>query len=302
MTKPVVTPEDAARQIHTQPGRSAILFGPERSGLETEDVALARAILTVPINPEFGSLNLAQAVILVAYEWSKGEALVSPTVEEKLPPAPQDELDGMIAQLQDARDAIDDPKLWPPPATPRNLAEGYRYVLGFLYGSISRCLGPTPEFPYFVRAIQPLNRSTIDNCDALYLMAPIDGNYSYTIRGRAGDTSAWRGGKAPAGVRKAPHYVIFEAPSGYSGESGSLKELKPGSRILSHQFEMPGVKPDRTWVVESTEDGDKHRIFLWRFVGKRLRCRRRRHTQLPVVEHGSGFDGVLGWHLSIQCL
>ena len=100
VTKPVVTPEEAARAIHAGPGRSAILFGPERSGLETEDVALARTILTVPINPEFGSLNLAQAVILVAYEWSKGEALASPTVEELLPPAPQDELDGMIGQLE----------------------------------------------------------------------------------------------------------------------------------------------------------------------------------------------------------
>jgi outer membrane protein assembly factor BamB len=42
-----------------------------------------------------------------------------------------------------------------------------------------------------------------------------------------------------------------------------LDKLKPGSRILSHQFEMPGVKPDKTWIVESKEDGDKHRIFLW---------------------------------------
>ena len=71
VTKPVVGPEEAADAIHAAPGRSAILFGPERSGLETDDVALARAIVTVPINPEFGSLNLAQAVILVAYEWSK---------------------------------------------------------------------------------------------------------------------------------------------------------------------------------------------------------------------------------------
>ncbi|ANY20625.1 putative tRNA/rRNA methyltransferase [Tsuneonella dongtanensis] len=100
VTKPVVTPEVAAREIRAQPGRSAILFGPERSGLETEDVALARTILTVPINPEFGSLNLAQAVILVAYEWSKREALASPTVEDLLPPAPQEDLDGMIAQLE----------------------------------------------------------------------------------------------------------------------------------------------------------------------------------------------------------
>ena len=100
VTKPVLTPEAAAREIHAAPGRSAILFGPERSGLESDDVALARTIVTVPINPEFGSLNLAQAVILVAYEWSKGEALASPPSVELEPPAPQDDLDGMIGQLE----------------------------------------------------------------------------------------------------------------------------------------------------------------------------------------------------------
>jgi tRNA/rRNA methyltransferase len=101
VTKPVVTPEEAAREIHAQPGRSAFVFGPERSGLETEDVTLARAILTVPINPEFGSLNLAQAVILCAYEWSKHlGGLAQPPAEDLLPPAPQEELEGMIAQLE----------------------------------------------------------------------------------------------------------------------------------------------------------------------------------------------------------
>ncbi|KQN25554.1 rRNA methyltransferase [Sphingomonas sp. Leaf33] len=99
VTKPVVTPEVAARDIHAGPGASAILFGPERSGLETEDVALARTIITVPINPEFGSLNLAQAVILVAYEWSKGIALKSPPAVDLDPPAPQEEWEGMFGQL-----------------------------------------------------------------------------------------------------------------------------------------------------------------------------------------------------------
>ncbi len=99
VTKPVVRPDEAAAAIRREPGGSAILFGPERSGLETDDVAIARTILTVPINPEFGSLNLAQAVILVAYEWSKGADLVQPSVTDILPPAPQEELDGMIAQL-----------------------------------------------------------------------------------------------------------------------------------------------------------------------------------------------------------
>ena len=100
VTKPVVAPEQAAAQIRAAPGRSAILFGPERSGLETDDVAVARTILTVPINPKFGSLNLAQAVILVAYEWSKAEGLASPPRVDLAPPAPQAELDGLIGQLE----------------------------------------------------------------------------------------------------------------------------------------------------------------------------------------------------------
>lgn len=100
VTKPVLTPEVASREIHSQPGRSAILFGPERSGLETSDVALARAIVTVPINPEFASLNLAQAVILMAYEWSRNAQLAQPPQEHLLPPAPQHELEGLIGHLE----------------------------------------------------------------------------------------------------------------------------------------------------------------------------------------------------------
>ncbi|WP_295527994.1 RNA methyltransferase [Novosphingobium sp. Chol11] len=100
VSKPVLTPEQAARDIAAAPARSALVFGPERSGLDTDDVALARAIVTVPINPDFGSINLAQAVILCAYEWSKHADLVQPTIEERLPPAPQADLEGMIAQLE----------------------------------------------------------------------------------------------------------------------------------------------------------------------------------------------------------
>ena len=104
VTKPVFTPEAAARAIHDAgAARSAIVFGPERSGLETDDVALARAIITVPVNPEFASLNLAQAVVLCAYEWSKGassEVVEQPTLEDLLPPAPQAELEGLIAHYE----------------------------------------------------------------------------------------------------------------------------------------------------------------------------------------------------------
>ncbi|MBB4857146.1 tRNA/rRNA methyltransferase [Novosphingobium chloroacetimidivorans] len=118
VTKPVVTPEQAASEIHAEAGRSAYVFGPERSGLETEDVALARAILTVPINPEFGSLNLAQAVILCAYEWSKQTGLSQPTVEELLPPAPQEELEGLIGHFERLLDAKN--YFWPEPRAEAN--------------------------------------------------------------------------------------------------------------------------------------------------------------------------------------
>jgi tRNA/rRNA methyltransferase len=99
LVMPVIHPEDMADRIGASSGRSAILFGPERAGLETEEVALAQAIVTVPINPEFGSLNLAQAVILLAYEWSRRSALAQPPAKELEPPAPHGELEGLIGQL-----------------------------------------------------------------------------------------------------------------------------------------------------------------------------------------------------------
>lgn len=100
---PVVTPEVAAQEIRGHAEQSAILFGAERSGLETEEVAVAQKILTVPINPDFRSLNLAQAVILVAYEWSKHQALMVPTEGEPAEPrATQAQLEGLIGQMDEA--------------------------------------------------------------------------------------------------------------------------------------------------------------------------------------------------------
>jgi tRNA/rRNA methyltransferase len=110
---PVLSPEEMADQLTASASRSAILFGPERAGLETEEVALAQAIVTVPINPRFGSLNLAQAVILLAYEWSKHvqsnvegrSALAQPPARDLEAPAPHGELEGLIDQLNLALDS-----------------------------------------------------------------------------------------------------------------------------------------------------------------------------------------------------
>lgn len=105
LVMPVLAPEQMADQIHAAPRHTAILFGAERSGLETEEVALANAIVTVPINPKFASLNLAQAVILLAYEWSRRADLAIPPAKELEVPAEHGEIEGLIGQLNDELDA-----------------------------------------------------------------------------------------------------------------------------------------------------------------------------------------------------
>ena len=149
----------------------------------------------------------------------------------------------LIARLAAARAAIDDPALHPPPASDRNLAEGYRYLLGYVYGAIGRALDD-PYYPTFRRAIEPLDKATIDNADAVYLYAPIDGRESYVVRARGGDTRHWRGAPAAPGGRKAPQYVIFETPSAYVGDTGSIAELRPGSRANGGVLDSAALQVD----------------------------------------------------------
>lgn len=83
LTKPVMTPERAmvlARELAAQGKRVGVMFGPERAGLENDDIAPAQAIVTVPVNPDFFSLNLAQCVLLLGYEWFRKGADVPPEV------------------------------------------------------------------------------------------------------------------------------------------------------------------------------------------------------------------------------
>lgn len=74
MVKPIYTAEAAMKHCHTETKsgvRMGIVFGPERTGLENTDLAICGSVLSVPLNPDFNSLNLAQAVLLVSYEWAK---------------------------------------------------------------------------------------------------------------------------------------------------------------------------------------------------------------------------------------
>jgi tRNA/rRNA methyltransferase len=85
LTKPVMTPERAmqvAREKIAGGEKVAVLFGPERAGLENDDIALANAIISVPVNPEFPSLNLAQCVLLTGYEWRRQTVEVAAEITE----------------------------------------------------------------------------------------------------------------------------------------------------------------------------------------------------------------------------
>ena len=85
LIKKIFTPERAmevARKMIAEGGQVGILFGPERAGLANSDVVRVNAVIAVPVNPAFGSLNLAQCVLLCAYEWRRQGVEVDPEVME----------------------------------------------------------------------------------------------------------------------------------------------------------------------------------------------------------------------------
>jgi len=107
MVKPVSAPRDAARELREAAAagaRAGILFGPERTGLDNDDVVLSARILHVPSNPGFTSLNLAQAVLLMAWEWwAAGEkAELRPHRPPRIweAPATSDVLAGLLTRLE----------------------------------------------------------------------------------------------------------------------------------------------------------------------------------------------------------
>ena len=72
MNLPVMEVREAMKELHARAARGekcAVMFGPERTGLENEDMALANAVVTIPVSPEYSSLNIGQAVVVCAYEW-----------------------------------------------------------------------------------------------------------------------------------------------------------------------------------------------------------------------------------------
>lgn len=104
---PVYTPRAAMAELRARQAageRTAILFGPERTGLENAEVALADAVVSIPVAPAYPSLNLGQAVVVLAYEWFQSAACTRRPAGEA--PAPRAELLGLFDQLEQALDAV----------------------------------------------------------------------------------------------------------------------------------------------------------------------------------------------------
>lgn len=108
IVKDIYTAEAAVKLVHQRNAggqqKCGIMFGPERTGLENDDVAFADAILNIPLNPGFSSLNLAQAVLLVCYSWLAADNPFKTTEVENAmgdtAPATKDEVDNLMKQLE----------------------------------------------------------------------------------------------------------------------------------------------------------------------------------------------------------
>ncbi len=129
--QPVRTPRESARILYddTASGlKTGLLFGGERAGLETGDIALCAGITTIPIDPKHHSLNLAQAVAINAYEW---RTLIldapPPRFREGEPPASNDLLLGMYEHLEAE---LDNGGFFYPPEKKRSMSQNLRVMLG----------------------------------------------------------------------------------------------------------------------------------------------------------------------------
>ncbi len=110
MTNRILGPGQAAAEIHAfmdKDGKAGVLFGREAKGLRNDDVVLADAIIMIPVNPAFGSLNLAQAVFAVGHEWLKAGAEPPPgklAMPKDTRPADKADLLGLFEHLEDELD------------------------------------------------------------------------------------------------------------------------------------------------------------------------------------------------------
>ncbi|NEX93468.1 RNA methyltransferase [Caulobacter sp. 17J65-9] len=127
---PVITPREAAANLYDASAEGlgvGLLFGGERAGLETHDIALSQGIVTIPIDPKFHSLNLAQAVAVNAYEWrTRVLDAPPPRFREGPPPADQAMMIGLYEQLEHE---LDEAGFFHPPEKRPSMVRNLRVAL-----------------------------------------------------------------------------------------------------------------------------------------------------------------------------
>jgi tRNA/rRNA methyltransferase len=127
---PVRSPRQAAAALRTAvvSGQACgLLFGGERAGLEADDIALCHGIVTVPVDPRFHSLNLAQAVAVLAYEWRLSGDADEPPAAADPPPAPHAAFMGLMGQLEGE---LDGAGFFHPPEKRASMVRNLRVALG----------------------------------------------------------------------------------------------------------------------------------------------------------------------------
>jgi len=128
---PILTPRAAAGELFEAAGRgerTGLLFGGERAGLETADIALCQAVVTIPIDPRFRSLNLGQAVAINVYEWRTRVADAPPAIFREHSPA----ADGaaMLGLFEHMERELDAAGFFHPPDKRPSMVQNLRSALG----------------------------------------------------------------------------------------------------------------------------------------------------------------------------
>lgn len=153
--KPVRGPVEAGRALRARSRsgqRTGILFGRERFGLSNEEITLADEIVTFPVNPEFASLNIAQAVLLMSYEWMKSgleQETDTAFAGPDMAPATKEQLHGLFEHLESALEARG---YFRPAAKKPKMVDNLRAVLtraGFAEAELKVLRGVVASLDYF---------------------------------------------------------------------------------------------------------------------------------------------------------
>ncbi len=216
----------------------------------------------------------------------------------------------LMADVQAARDIIDSPDHFAPQPTDRNLAEGYSYLAGFMHHAIERAFHEDPDYPAFRNALSIYNRSTIDNCDATYFYAPIDGRKTYRVTGKAENFAHWRGAPRQGDGPFAPQYLIFEVSTGpLSGDTGELTELMPGYRTGFGTTDSSKMQVEADGHFELLLAPECPEGYTGNFIcTKKPPSRKNPDGEDRYAEYVSGRQLFYDWgreepiHLAIECL